>query len=363
MQNEEVKIEFDGAEIRDLYPDLLSLEVEITPDIAGMARLRIALVPKHDGAWLWLDDSRFTVWTELRIRAGFNAVDNEIFEGYIIRAIPQFAPDPTRSVLELLAFDRSILMDREDVVKSWPNKKDSDIAKEICDKYGFSTESDDTRIVHDEAISTILQRESDARFLKYLARRNGFEFYIAGRKAYFGRPRFDSRPQPVLAAHFEEQTTLVSFRVDVDALSPTDVAGVHFDRLNKEIAHAQGDANGQRLLGKRTIDSYQPTAIGAARVVTDRITTTGLPELNEILKQLYNHGRWAVTAEGLVDANAYGHILKARSPVTIKGVGREHSGIYYILAVTHRFDRSGYTQSFVAARNALEPNGQEVFRA
>ena len=34
--------------------------------------------------------------------------------------------------------DASVLMDRVEVLKDWPNRKDSDIAQEIFDTYGLS---------------------------------------------------------------------------------------------------------------------------------------------------------------------------------------------------------------------------------
>ena len=34
--------------------------------------------------------------------------------------------------------DASVLMDREDKLKDWPNKKDSDIATEIFRRYGLT---------------------------------------------------------------------------------------------------------------------------------------------------------------------------------------------------------------------------------
>jgi len=49
--------------------------------------------------------------------------------------------------------------------------------------------------------------------------------------------------------------------------------------------------------------------------------------------------------------------------VTIKGVGKTYSGIYYVSKVKHVFTVSGYTQSFNVKRNALNPDGSEDFGA
>jgi len=68
-----------------------------------------------------------------------------------------------------------------------------------------------------------------------------------------------------------------------------------------------------------------------------------------------------VTGEGEVAANQYGSILMPRGTVTIKGIGENHSGVYYVTHVTHRFTEDGYTQFFRVKRNALKPTGTEDF--
>jgi hypothetical protein len=78
---------------------------------------------------------------------------------------------------------------------------------------------------------------------------------------------------------------------------------------------------------------------------------------------LFHEVEWFVTAEGEIAGNQYGHVLKPRGTVTIKGVGETYSGIYYVIHVTHSFTSNGYTQSFRAKRNALMPTGTEDFAA
>jgi hypothetical protein len=56
-------------------------------------------------------------------------------------------------------------------------------------------------------------------------------------------------------------------------------------------------------------------------------------------------------------------VLRPRRPVTIKGVGETHSGVYYVTHVTHTFTRDGYTQFFRVKRNGLMPTGTEDFSA
>ena len=58
-----------------------------------------------------------------------------------------------------------------------------------------------------------------------------------------------------------------------------------------------------------------------------------------------------VTAHGEVDTSRYGHVLKPRKLVGIRGVGRSYDGIYYVNRVTHKISvKGGYTQEFSCKR-------------
>lgn len=61
----------------------------------------------------------------------------------------------------------------------------------------------------------------------------------------------------------------------------------------------------------------------------------------------------AVTANGSLDVLRYGHILKARRLVGVRGAGQAFDGLYYVKSVTHSIKRGEYKQSFVLSRNGL----------
>ena len=61
----------------------------------------------------------------------------------------------------------------------------------------------------------------------------------------------------------------------------------------------------------------------------------------------------AVTATGSLDVARYGHILKARGLVGLRGVGTAFDGLYYVKSVTHNIKRGEYKQNFTLTRNGL----------
>jgi len=364
MEHESFVIEIEGQEASDLYEDLISLEVELDDELASMFRLHVAISLQPDGTWTYLDDERLVVWKQIAISAGFveSGVD-ELMSGYITHVKPYFDPDPAQCSLEIWGMDGSVLMDREEKLKDWPDKKDSDIASEIFSPYGFTPEVEDTQVIHDEAISTIIQRETDIQFLRRLALRNGFECYVENGTGYFGPPQVDATPQPVLAAHFGDETNLSRFSVEANALTPANVAMFQVDRTNKEVLEVTVEASQQTALGDTDAAGLLATGMDPGQVYVGMNGATGNPEMEALCQGLYHQAEWFVTGEGEIDANRYGHVLRPRGTVTIKGVGETHSGVYYVTHVTHVFTPEGYSQSFRVKRNAIMPTGTEDFSA
>ena len=361
MENEHLTIEIDGAEISDLYPRLISLEVEHDIELAAMFRLQFSLLLDQGGSWGILDDERLRIWKQVSIRAGLSEADEELMTGYITHVTPYFDGDQTRCVLEIWGMDSSVLMDREEKLKDWPNKKDSDIASEIIASYGLTPEVEDTEVIHDEALSTIIQRETDMQFLKRLALRNGFACHVEGDTAFFKKPLLDDPPQPVLSVHFGSETTVNRLSLTVNALSPANVAMFQIDRNTKEVLEAEATASEQTALGADDAASHLGPGMNPAKVFVGRTAATGTPEMTALCRELYHQGEWFVAGEGEIEANQYGHVLKSRKTVTIRGIGETYSGVYFVSHVTHVFTDDGYRQIFKVKRNALLPSGSEDF--
>jgi hypothetical protein len=363
MAYDSLQIAIAGTEAADIYPDLLSLEVELDEELAGMFRLTVALQLHADGSWSYLDDDRLVPWQRVVITAGLASDTEQLLSGYITHLRPCFTDGLDQCQLEIWGMDASVLMDRDDVLRDWPNKKDSDIAQEVFQSYRLTPQVTDTGVIHDEAVSTIIQRETDIRFLRRLALRNGYECFVDGATGYFQPPAVDGSPQPVLAVQFGDQTTVTRFALEVNALAPSNVTMFQVDRLNKQVLDASADSLALRQLGAKPISSFLAGDMTPGQVYLGQAVTTGLPEMTALCQELYDRSNWFVTGEGEVDANGYGNVLKPRGIVLIKGVGETHSGMYYISHVTHSFTADGYTQRFTVKRNALAPTGSENFAA
>lgn len=362
MANESFIIEIDGEEAAELYEDLVELSVEVPDDGPATFQLTLALYKDPEGGWVHLDEERLRLWREVVIHVGFvDGGPEELIRGYITQVRPHFDREEGRSILEVAGMDGSVLMDRQEKLKDWPNKKDSDIARELFGEYGFTPDVEDTAIIHDEALSTVIQRETDYRFLRRLALRNGLSLWVEGGVGHFLPLPADPEPQPVLAAHFGEETNLLCFTATVDAMHPSQVEMFQVDRLTKEVLTAGAVGPVEDPLGSLAPDDLLPPGEEPARVYVAKNAATGMPEMTALVEGLFREGSWFVSAEGEVDPAAYAHVLRPRGLVTVKGVGESYSGVYYVSFVRHTITREGYSQLFRARRDALLPTDDEDF--
>lgn len=360
MPHDYLQIEFDGEEIDEVYSDLLQLEVELDDELASMFRLRVSMIQTAEG-WTSLDDERLRVWKPVSITAGFEDNNEELLTGYITHVKPSFQADPEQAYLEIWGMDASVLMNRREVLKEWANKKDSDIATEIFQSYGLTPQVEDTVFVHDEAVSTIIQRETDMQFLKRLALRNGYECYVQGSDAYFGPPQLDEEPQPLLAVHFGNETNIHNFSLGVDAMVPVNVGMFQIGRMDKEVTAVNVESATQTALGSMSAPGLVAAGMDVGQVYVGCNGAAGPAEMQALCQGLYHRAEWFVTAQGEVNANNYAHVLMPRKPVTVKGIGETYSGIYYVNHVTHVFTGNGYRQLVRMKRNGLLTTGNEDF--
>jgi hypothetical protein len=68
----------------------------------------------------------------------------------------------------------------------------------------------------------------------------------------------------------------------------------------------------------------------------------------------------AVSGQGRLDVLRYGHVLKSRGLVGVRGAGLNYDGLYYVTSVTHDIKRGEYKQSFNLARDGFVPFSDRV---
>jgi hypothetical protein len=61
----------------------------------------------------------------------------------------------------------------------------------------------------------------------------------------------------------------------------------------------------------------------------------------------------AVFGNGSLDVSRYGHVLRSRQLVGVRGAGEAFDGLHYVTSVTSTLKRGEFLQSFSLARNGL----------
>lgn len=358
-----IAITIDGEQARDLYEDLSWVEVDTGDDLAALFRFELALPPRPDGSWTHLDDERLSPWRKVGIEVGFDDGLEPVMTGYITHVLPTFEADAKRCRLQVWGMDATVLMDREERLRTWPDKADSDIAWDVISGHALTPQVEDTTVVHDAAVSTVVQRETDAQLLRRLALRNGFECFVEDTTVHFRAPGSDTVPQPPLAVHFGDQTTVLSLSLEVHAVGPGEIAAFQLDRSGKDVLSSLAGTSRVTPMGANTAADLRTPGMAPARSVLAASPTTGALELERLCQALHETGEWFVLGEGVVDGHRYGTVLRPRAPVTIKGIGDTYSGVYDVIAVTHTIDAGGYRQHVRVRRNGLGLTGMERFDA
>lgn len=391
-----LRIWLDGVAVESLAGSVLSVDVEERADEASSARILLDLSPvglsEDAGDWDALEHGPFAqarglpgfrLLSRVTIALGFEAADADpavtatVFDGFVTAIEPVIGrnrvPD---SYLILTCLDASCLMHLETVTRTWDELTDAQIAAEIFGKYGFASTPGDTiedgGVSRDAATPGLVQRGTDAEFLRMLARRNGFEWYLEptgvvhagahpGRDVvgHFHSPRVDATPQPVLALFPRLAPTLQTFRARFDSHQPSRVRSWHIDERSRALQRVDLEDTALTRMGSHGRGSVLAERLGTIQPVRAGATTAGEPggpgslpatldivsgnvphspvELANLARASLRVADWFVVGSGTVQCDRYPQVVRSRRPVTVSGAGHLLDGLWYCQGVRHRW--------------------------
>lgn len=266
----------------------------------------------------------------------------------------QLAPGKEGGAATLTVTGKSLaaMMDMKEVNKAYPNQSDSVIVTQVIArhaKYGLIPAVTATTNVPLMTDKVPHQHETDLKFIERLASANGFVFHIEPvalmtNKAYWGPEKRAGAVQHALTTNMGSRDNVTSLSFTNDALAPIGTSGSIMEpRIKRAIPIPRlpslkipplsaKPAQALRTTIARETANKKPGE-GATSVVA---AMTGAPD--------------AVTATGELDSARYGHVLRARRLVGVRGVGLTYNGLYYVTSVTHAIERGSYKQSFTLKR-------------
>lgn len=196
---------------------------------------------------------------------------------------------------------------------------------------------------------------TDYSYIKALAHAVGYVFYIdpgpvpGVSKAYWGPEIRIGAPQPAL------NVALDGPHGNVKSLS------FRFDKERKELPVVYIQEPASKAPIPIPIPDVTPLnpPLGLVPPLPPRITylkdTAKLNPLVAAMRGLAYAGQHtdAVFGTGSLDVSRYGHVLKSRQLVGVRGAGEAFDGLHYVSSVSSTLKRGEFTQSFSLARNAL----------
>jgi hypothetical protein len=344
---------------------LKEIHVETSTDSAAVFRLQFDLSQTTLGDWdvLQFDIFRPLVPVQVRISLGIG-LSETVINGYVREARLSNRNEPGQSTLKVTGMDATgTLMNH--IEMSLPRfGPDNAIASMIFGQYGITPIAMPTPSVRVPVQTTTIQRGTDIRFLKRLARRYGYECYVQPDPligtdfGYFGPPKIMMPPQGVLSVNFGISTNMQNFHVSYDMLRPTSALAVAIDPSTKVPTPGIAPAALEPPMG------LEPSLLRILLppIVRPAGTDAANPaELVATAQGIVNRSSRCIRGTGEVDGLKFGHVMRPGLPVLVRGAGREHSGLYYVTQVSHTISREGYSQTFQAWRNAVGLTGAEIF--
>jgi hypothetical protein len=195
---------------------------------------------------------------------------------------------------------------------------------------------------------------TDYKYVKQLARECGYVFYFdpgplpGTSRAYWGPEVKVGAPQPAL-------------NTDMDLFTNVESLSFSFDKEAKELPVVFIHNKETKVPIPIPIPDITPLnpPLGAIPPLPPKITflsdTAKQSPISAVMTGLAYAATHAdcVGATGSLDVVRYGHILKSRQLVGVRGAGVMFDGLYYVRSVTHDLRRGAYKQSFSLARNGL----------
>jgi hypothetical protein len=299
-----------------------------------------------------LTDAQLDAGSELSVIVPLAGQQTCLVKGPVTGQQIHFVHGGSGSHVEVLGADTSILMDREFKTALWADQTDSDAVRSILDQYHrYKLDVDPTPAGHFASKHGLVQCESDLGFVRARARRNGFLFWLTcdetgTETAHFKRPVLQGTPALNLDLNLATNN-LAALDLSWDLERPTSALASQLNLNDKSVIDGRVAQSPLATLGAMSLAAItkQTHSVHLLAPVDDAgdLRARGEGALIE--------AGWFVRATCQTSAHALGAILRAHTLINLRGVGRRHSGKYFVAAVRHVIDPAAHHMEIELARN------------
>ncbi|WP_068076540.1 hypothetical protein [Novosphingobium lentum] len=350
-----------GTAVTDFDTSVLDLEIEENVDLPGAFRVTLPVKVSASGDYDTVSDPRFGPLSNIAVTA--QAADGQahcLIDGFVLAQDLHLDAGASASTLKITGQDASWLMNMTETVREWADVTDGAAANTIFGDYGFTPDPanlDDDSAAHTSDTASLMQRASDAQFLRDLARRSGKLFRVfctdkpGERTGAFVTPSVAGEPALMLALNPSDDANIGPLQITWDVMRPSSVTAQQL-----LFSDASGEASGGETTasGLADLDAKNLAAFAGQPVSTLLTTQAGDAETVALRAQsVLRESGWFVRCEGSTDAVRLGAIMRAGTVVQVNSAGSLHSGKYFVWSVRHHITANAHEMKFVLMRNAV----------
>ena len=360
-------IQIEGADpilMAAFRRDVLQICIEESLDLPSMFTLVInnPYMPADDDTQTWRYESLIQLGTVVKL--GFigsttEAKDSAPSQGIIIvgeiTAIETHFTRQTQAPILIRGYDISHRLHRGRHNRSFQNKTDSDLVKQLSAEVGIEATDETVKPSGDPHEYLFQENQTNMEFLRERSARIGFELFVQGQHMHF-RP-----PTEGEVLKLQWLRDLESFRVRVasaEQVSAVEVRGWDYRRqTNQEIVARQPQQGAVTpQTGPNRADVITDTAFGQGDRTAQFGDNSPQPHLLVVDKPVFSNEEAERLATALwnevggefvqADARAPGNpAIRVGKVVDLRNMGR-YSGRYYITEARHVYQEGVYITEF-----------------
>ena len=273
------------------------------------------------------------------------------------------------TTLEVEGQALSTLMNREAKTRSWENVTRSSVVRQIAEEHGYEgqfIDVEDTGEVLDVVNQTA---ETDARFLRRLASREEFEFYVDDGGFHFHERRQEAAPTHVFIWYSDPgRGDILSINVESDLIKRAGSVTVRGrDPMSRSTieSSSSNDSTSRATLAEvvEVVDPESGSTSLETRNATASVHPTSAPTAGRAARESAARFRRAERSTVKLSMQVVGDpTLHAKSIVEVRGVSGLLSGKYYVTEVKHVVSSSGYTCELKLTRDGQGRRARQVAR-
>lgn len=257
------------------------------------------------------------------------------------------------------------LINREHNNRVFENVRYSDIAETIAKDNGYRTDAifvDQT----DPVFETVTQaRMTDAQFLRHLADKLGFEWYVDTDGFHFHERKIGQRPvRKFIYYNDPEQGDVLNFSIEEKTNSRAGKVTAKGRDPSKKKTHSNSNDNSSDKSNKSAVEFV--AVVGGAGLKKVKVTKPSTPNdnvssTNTLPTAAPDAAAGKQVARGLQRRSALNNVkltldcigdpeITAKAMIEVTGIGKSFSGLYYVEKIKHSVSASGYTMQLTCKR-------------